>query len=205
MGGSVTRRTPMRRTVAMFMFLGIFAPLRAWCSDLPPAQSFLPIPEARFSSENYLILRGRMRECMIWDGRILEVHDLSKSTIVNPLGLREVDVANKSVLEVYNLVRNLLDETFIFEETPLVTVEMSSVFSMAYLEGEEFLQSRDAIRRGSCPAKPPKAPSWWPRGPEDRKEKPYAPTPPPDLFPTADPLYSRLAVLNPRVLTPSAV
>ncbi len=179
--------------IATWPLLGMLVASPARSSGLANGRDFLPISDVRFSSQDYLILRGRMRECMSWDGRILEIHDLSKSTSVHLLGLRAIDVDGKTVLEIYDRLRALLNETFAFEQTPFVTVEIASLIGMAYLYGGEFVESQAALSHSACPEDPPKAPVWWPRGPADRKLQPYVPPSAPANPPESDPLFRRLA------------
>ena len=129
-------------------------------------QKFLPNFDRVISDKDFLLVRGRMRECMSWDGRLLEVHNLSEEGSVRILGLREIEVVGKTELQVFERLRALLDETFRFEETPLVTVEADR-FPMN--GPAELSVSTDAMKTGDCPVDPPKAPHWWPRGEESQK------------------------------------
>jgi len=118
---------------------------------------------------------------MSWDGRLLEVHDLSDRKSIRILGLREIVVVGRTPLQVFDRLHELLAETFQFEETPLVTVEADSL----PLNGPaELFTSTAAMRAGDCPVDPPKAPHWWPRGDESNK-RPDPTKPDPRAWPGA--------------------
>ena len=212
--GGRLRRTPrvkshsvMRQTLMSYLAALLIALLTgvASASSSIAYEEVLPLPDSRASSDGFLVVRGRLRECMRWDGRVLEIHDLSKTTRVSLLGLRELDVDGLTNVEINRRLEQLLDETFPFEETPLVIVELPILYGVAFVFADDLLESQAALREHACPKDPPKAPYWWPRGPDFRKQQPWSPpwpllAPPP----SDDPLFEQIATRRRYCETPSA-
>jgi hypothetical protein len=145
-----------------------FASLAIACASSGPSDIEAPLVRRIYQpigreivAGDILIVRGVLRYCLNWRGRILDVEtvgannlvSLRYAPVISPIGMWPADVRD-AILRFYAEVRPN-------DTAPRVTVEVLS--SAEYDAGiaKEASLSLLAVHQEYCPENPPEAPSWW--------------------------------------------
>jgi len=145
-----------------------FAFLAIACASPDPSQLDPPLVRRIYQpigrqivAGDVLIVRGVLKNCLAWRGRILDVETVGDNNLVSlryahvisPIGMWPADVRD-AILRYYAEVRPN-------DPAPRVTVEvLSSAEYDAEIANEASL-SLLAIHTEYCPENPPDAPTWW--------------------------------------------
>ena len=140
------------------------APMSAVAFDSPvnaDASTYLPEYNRVIRTDDFILIRGRLRECLAWDGRVVQMSKVPSNGAVDLLGLGEIHVEGLTAGAALADLRRQFANRLAVDDPPFITIE---IIPAGQLDGGTTALYANSVKAmGTDVCVKSSGPGWWPR------------------------------------------